>query len=735
MSIFHSSENKHQIRRKRNIVVAVVLIILLIVLTFWEYQWLEKSSPAILALLNLNGILLLSLIVLICRNLIKLYVEYSQQAAGSRFRTKLVLAFTLLTLIPTVLLAVVGTNLMATSIKNWFEPQVGQFISDAMEIARLSHGEFERRARQIIDTGSRQLGVVMNQPQEHCDAQVNTLFKQYTPECIQVFDSDGFEICRQERPDIPSGILVSEGDSVLQTTQENIELIQIIPAGPSEFVRAGKVIMFTDTEIPAGFLFISIQIRSPLTSRIRTIQRNFEAYNQQKQSIRPTKGLYVSVFLLIALTILFATLWVSLYFARQISEPISHLSDATQELARGNYDYSLDIQALDELGDLVRSFNSMIEELRNNRNIIERTTRELQERNFEIETRRHELEVILSTIKAGVIAFDSSGCIQVINSAACAFLDLVSKNVLRNEYRKALNSSRLTPIVDILDRAFIDKYKVFQNEIQLESGSRMSTFSINVTPLSGGTGDFNGVVLVINDLTHLLKMQRIAAWREVARRLAHEIKNPLTPIQLNTQRMQKKFQESSPDFSKIFHTGTESIIKEVLGLRQLLDEFSRFARLPEATKRPGSMNEVVLEVLDLYAGKQNVTINLSLSDILPVVHIDRSQMKRVVINLIDNAIESMQGDGSIEIRTEFRVSTKKVRLEITDDGPGVPDSAKSKLFLPYFSTKGSGSGLGLAICNRIIIDHDGRIRVVDNVPRGARLIIELPAGTADVEQE
>jgi len=267
---------------------------------------------------------------------------------------------------------------------------------------------------------------------------------------------------------------------------------------------------------------------------------------------------------------------------------------------------------------------------------------------------------------------------------------------------------------------------VFQNEIQLESGSRFSTYAINVTPLVSGTGDFNGVVIVLNDLTHLLRIQRIAAWREVARRLAHEIKNPLTPIQLNTQRMQRKFQESSDDFPSVFEACTTSIINEVQGLRQLLDEFSRFARMPEASLQPGNLNDIVAQATELYSGKAGIIIQLSLNDIIPDVMLDASQMKRVLINLIDNAIEAMDGRGTIDIRTSYDAVIDKVRLEVGDNGRGVPDRDKNKLFLPYFSTKGGGSGLGLAICSRIVTDHEGSIRLTDNHPTGARFVIELP---------
>ncbi|HPQ38887.1 MAG TPA: ATP-binding protein [bacterium] len=724
---------KRRRRRKINIIACFAVLIVIIILTVLEYFWLEKTSPAILALLNFNAILLMLLLVLIFRNLIKLFVEQSRHKAGTRFRTKLVLAFTILTLVPTIFLALIGTNLMANAIQNWFDPQVNQFVDDSMEIARMAHRNFEDLAvrmagiiaERLAETGTAG-GSDYRNDSGICRDAAESLRDEFSLDAIQIFDADNTELCRAAVANLPSGIFATPADIERTGLDVSGEFIQLVPMGSDELIKSGQLIWSPDDRAVLGAVVIHMRISGPLAARIRNIQASYDTYKQQKQSIRPSQGLYVSIFLLISLTVLFAALWVSLYFARQISEPLSHLSNATLELARGNYDVRLDIQALDEFGDLVRSFNSMTDELRANRDIIQKTTATLQERNREIDARRNELEVILSTIKAGVIALDVDGCTRVINAAACGFLGVESKRVLQEHYFRGFGLRHLRPVVDILDRVYLDKYKVFQNEIQLESGSRFSTYAINVTPLVSGTGDFNGVVIVLNDLTHLLRIQRIAAWREVARRLAHEIKNPLTPIQLNTQRMQRKFQESSDDFPSVFEACTTSIINEVQGLRQLLDEFSRFARMPEASLQPGNLNDIVAQATELYSGKAGIIIQLSLNDIIPDVMLDASQMKRVLINLIDNAIEAMDGRGTIDIRTSYDAVIDKVRLEVGDNGRGVPDRDKNKLFLPYFSTKGGGSGLGLAICSRIVTDHEGSIRLTDNHPTGARFVIELP---------
>ncbi len=718
-------------KRRRTLSLAGFALCIMIVLIVLQYHLIEETSPLILALLNFNIIILLFLIFLILRNLIKLYVEHSRQQSGSRFRNKLILAFTTLTLMPSLLLLLVGSNLISSSIRNWFDPQVEQFLDDVMDVARLSLHLHESRCNQI----SRSILSILPEIQSsdlfrdfivQDPSIAGRLLNEFQIDTIQIIDYRKTDIGRASQPDLPSGIFPDLSSPFIDRALSGKAGSMISNIGASDIIfYAFPVLVETDEKV-GGVFIIGSRISGELSNRIWNIRDNYEKYMQQKQAIHPTQGLYLSVFIMISLTVLFASMWIALYFARQISHPIAHLSHATLEVAKGNYDYHLDIQAPDELGDLVRSFNSMMEELRTNRGIIEKTTLALHHRNREIETRRNELEVILSTIKSGVIALDVDGIIRVINAASCGFLTLIPKDVIDKTYIDAFRPPHLKALIDILERMYVDRYKVFQNEIQIESGSRLSTFSINVTPLYDGNGCFNGVVIVLNDLTQLLRIQRITAWREVAKRLAHEIKNPLTPIQLNTQRIQKKFREHSPDFPTVFEEATESIIEEVAGLRRMLNEFSQLAQMPETIMSLGRIDEIITQAAALYAGRQEIEMELILSPEVPLIMMDKSQIKRVFINLIDNAVHAMNGRGKVTIKTCYDRTFDKIRIEVMDCGPGVPSEEKNKLFTPYFSTKRDGSGLGLTICSRIITDHEGGIRVTDNEPHGARFIIDLP---------
>ncbi|MBN1878896.1 HAMP domain-containing protein [bacterium] len=718
-------------RRRRNLILGACALVIMLPLIFAQYSLVEETAPIVLAILNVNIIILLFLIFMILRNLIKLYVEHSQKQAGSRFRNKLVLAFTTLTFVPSLLLVFAGSNLITSSIKSWFDPQVQHFLDDVIDVARVSLDMYKsiciETSHDIISSlRVDSSGVYLKESKLESSSIAETILERFPVDIALIVDRDAQEISRASSPDIPSEAHLNVSGQFINRVLNGESSSMVSSLGSGDIMYYGFALYEEKSITVEAAVIIGMRIRGDLSERISNIRSNYEKYLQQKQSIRPSQGLYLSIFIMISLTVLFAALWISFYFARQISFPISHLSHATLEVAKGNYDYHLDIPALDELGDLVRSFNSMTDELRNNRNVIEKTTFALHQRNREIETRRNELEVILSTIKSGVIALDVDGYIRVINSAACGFLNLSSREIIHKTYSAALHQSYLKPFVDILERMYVDRYKVFQNEIQLETGSRLSTFSINVTPLYGGKEDFNGVVVVMNDLTQLLRIQRIVAWREVAKRLAHEIKNPLTPIQLNTQRMQKKFREQAADFPTVFETSTESIIEEVSGLRSMLNEFSQLAQMPEAILTPGDIHETISQVVALYAGRQEIEMEMVFADDVPQIMFDKAQIKRVFINLIDNAIHAMNGLGKVVIKTSYDRIIEKVRIEVIDTGAGVPSQEKNKLFMPYFSTKRDGSGLGLTICSRIITDHDGSIRVTDNEPKGARFIIELP---------
>ncbi len=722
---------KLQKRRRKNLIIIGAILLILLGITILETQYIQLPSLAFIALFNLNIVLLILLILLIFRNLFKLFMERKQRHIGSHFRTKLVVGFIVMSMLPTALLAFIGSNLMADSIKNWFNPQVNEFIDDAMDVARTSHAAFESFADEFARSLSTSITTQELLEPAARDALERLMSSRQTEmnlELIQLFDSKSNEVWRGALRELPSGVLLESQTQELKEILEGNSFFKTRLLGDGDLIQHGiPVYSLKSPDKIEGALIVNLFLEQSVSQKIRAIQRNYEAYKQQGQMIQPTQGLYISIFILIALTILFAAIWLALYMARQISIPISHLAQATHEVAKGNLEYKLDILAYDEIGSLVRSFNGMTEQLRANRSLIEKTTGEIRKSNLEIVERRNQLETILRHIAAGVISIDAQGVLRTVNEAAAKLLEVDESEILLKHYNDAFGRDTLQEFRNLLDRICKDRYHGFQRELHIRTSQKVATCSVNFATLFDINNQFNGVVIVLDDLTQFLRIQRIAAWREVARRLAHEIKNPLTPIQLNAQRMQKKYRQNAEDFPKIFTEGTDTIINEVNGLRLLLNEFSQFARMPEASLRPGDLHDVLNQTIGLYAGSnEGVEIQVHLEEKMPPVMIDPEQIKRVFINLIDNASEAMNNQGIIQISTEYDPVFGAVRIHINDEGSGVPLEDKDKLFLPYYSTKGRGSGLGLAICNRIISDHDGSIRVHDNEPQGTRITVELP---------
>ncbi|MBN1553077.1 PAS domain-containing protein [bacterium] len=722
---------KLQRKRRRNIAVIGILIGILLVTTYLELHYLERPSIGIYALFNLNVTLLVLLVVLISRNLFKLFLERKQRHMGSRFRSKLVIAFIVMTMLPTVILAFIGSNLMADSIRNWFSPKIEEFLEDAMEIAQISHSNSESMVSHFAHFISETImseNLMASSARESLQNYLIQKQNEYRFALIQIFDDQKNLIWQNSLQELPSGVYISGDSTYLKETYKGKEFANARLLGSGELLQLGVPIFSKEPGGKvAGALIVNLLIPEALTYRAMSVQSKFEKYKQQKQSIQPTQALYISMFLMIALIILFSAIWLGLHIARQISIPISHLAQATHEVARGNWDFKLDIMAYDEIGSLVQSFNRMTEQLRINREVINATTQQLRQTNQEIIERRNQLETILLNISAGVISVDPDGVLQSINNAAESILNLPHGEIVGKNTRSIFIEPHHSELYQLLEQALQQRSRVWQRELEIKTQNKLFVCSISIEPILDAEKQFNGVVVVLDDLTQFLRMQRIAAWREVARRLAHEIKNPLTPIQLNAQRLQKKFQSNSEDFKKIFEEATNSIIKEVNALRILLDEFSQFARMPEAEPKLENLHWIISEIENLYAGSnEGINIELHLDSKLPLMMLDSEQIKRVFINLIDNAIDAMNGTGKIEIETEYDPVFQIVKIVIADEGPGVPIEDSNKLFLPYFSTKGRGSGLGLAICNRIISDHDGTIRVSSNEPRGAKFIIELP---------
>jgi len=697
------------------------------------------TEVVLYALSATNLMMLLALGFVLARNVIKLVVERRRAIPFARFRAKLVFLLLGMTLIPTVLVLIVGSRVVLTAVEGWFNAPLEDVLSSANQIAsdyyserqRNVSGEASRLANALgrINLSSTDVGPVRDLVSPDVTEQRIGMVQVYRVAAGTGGQIDVVPLVDVASPLIPQTSARASADRLaarvaagVETEPRTIEAL----SGGGDLVRAASTIRTSDGRI-AGVVVASEYLSGDLADRSRRMTRAYESYTQLRVLKQPLAGVYLSFFVMVTLLILVSSTWMGFYLAKRITRPVQMLSVAAREIGQGHYDQRIEHDATDEFGSMIEAFNSMAAELASNRRRLERTTLDLDRKHQEVENRRRYIETILERVATGVVSIDPMGRINTVNSAAVRLLD-VDSSVVGRPAVDVFARADLQPINAVLDHAARAKTDAFAQEVALVREGRELHIAAAATRLTGAGGVYEGIVLVLDDVTPLIRAQKVAAWREVARRLAHEIKNPLTPIQLSAERMRRKLTDLDTARTELVQECTTTIIGEVEALKSLVDEFSQFARMPAPRAVPADLHQLLNDTLSLYNGIFNdVRFERRYGDGLPQVRIDPEQMRRVVINLVDNAIEAMNRSGTIVLETAHEPSNNIVRLIVSDNGPGIPESEREKLFLPYYSTKGRGSGLGLAIVRRIVAEHGGSIDVADNVPQGTRFTIELPA--------
>jgi two-component system nitrogen regulation sensor histidine kinase NtrY len=491
------------------------------------------------------------------------------------------------------------------------------------------------------------------------------------------------------------------------------EVSRILSVGEGEVIT-GIAPIFSEGREVVGVVAASHFIPKSLSTKMREISQAYVEYKQLKILKKPIKFSYMMALLMVTLLIIFSASWFGFRLSKEITVPIKELAEATHRIASGDLNFRIQMKAADEIGMLVQSFNQM--------------TGDLQVSRSELEQRRKYMEIVLKNVAAGVISIDERGMITTINTSAEQMLEVKGEDVLDKRFSKVLPQEYVERIEELMNDLKSSPREFIESQLTLNLKGKSLSLMINLTALKDEEGKSIGVVAVFDDLTQLIKVQRMAAWREVARRIAHEIKNPLTPIQLSAQRLRKRYLGKLKEDGEVFDDCTRTIVKEVEDLKGMVNEFSNFARLPASQPTPNHLNEIIQETLVLFQeARRSVRFEFIPQD-LPVFNIDRDQMKRVMINLIKNSLAAIEKEGEIKIQTSYDSNLQMVRLEVSDNGSGISDEDKGRLFEPYFSTRRTGTGLGLTIVNTIIADHNGYIRVRDNPPGGTTFVIELPVG-------
>ena len=717
------------------VLVLLTLLVLLQSSKLWQSLVVDSASDTLLlyALSSLNFFAFIIFGFIFVRSLLKLRRERRDLALGSKIKTRLLQYFFAISLLPIIAMAVFSYLFMNRALDRWFTNIPGNVILEARNMQDQS--VIDQTVK--LNETARMLGSVLEN-EDITNKKLQMIVEAGNLTRLEMLAADGKVLGAGEKN--LSAQQKAELEHTLRLIRENNFAEKTLADGKGFDVAAAR--------LSDGRMLVIVPDLRP-EENVNQIFENsvnqFENLKQKQVSIRQIGLLILGV---LTFLLIFASSWTAFYIARGLTAPIKALAEGADKIARGDLKHRVDVFAEDELALLVSTFNQM--------------SAKLEENSFELSERRRYIETVLQSLSTGVISFDGTNRVTTINRAAIEILKLEAADFTNFELVKIVSEENRQVLERLINRARrigkASEQTVLQPEYADGSEETNENLPVALTatalPKTSET-DVSGVVLVIEDLSELIAAQRASAWQEVARRMAHEIKNPLTPIQLSAERIAKRFASAQSSKSKVqsflnvfkpkseeetskndeqnakvIKDGTETILREVNSLKSMVDEFSRYARLPNARLESGDLNETIKQSATLYDDRfSDVEIELNLAENLPSVMIDDEQIRRVFVNLIENATEAFdktQADKRIVVKTFHDAARDLIVAEVTDNGSGISPSDFQKLFQPYFSTKGRGTGLGLAILQRIVSEHRGKIRAVNNSTKGAKFIVELP---------
>jgi two-component system nitrogen regulation sensor histidine kinase NtrY len=721
-------------RRKQVIILLTISVSLLLAMlvsqTAFDQTLLRPGNNqdivVFAALSALIFLLFVALTFVLLRNLLKLFAERRLGVLGSKFRTRMVAGALLLSSLPVVMMYWFAYGLMNRSIDKWFSTPVEEVRANthAMASVLASYAMQNARAEALsiaaspeIEHGfsSRGFSGVVSEFQHH-----------------ELTLQGGFAVALQDG-DEGASFNVPAPWPILKA---RLPLADATAGRPAQFTWQQTDYTLGSAQVPGGgLILVAIPLPREFSETVRQVEASQQRYYDLARDRKLVRRTYMGLLLLLTMIVLFVTTWLALFLSKIVTRPLSALAEATQEISRGRLDYRVPVTFADEIGDLVRSFNRMAEDLESSRRQIEASSLDLSAANAELDQRRRQMETILESIPTGVLSLDAERRVTHVNQA---LLRMFHPEGGHEGARAILSQASLSDVFPpevledfdpLLRRA--DRMGMTTSQMEMQLPRASLNVAVTVATLRH-QAERSGYVVVFEDLSDLLKAQKQAAWREVARRVAHEIKNPLTPIALSAERIRRHLDRATPDdpaSPEVVRSCAETIAGAVETVRRLVDEFSTLARFPVAKPQPADINEVIVNALSMFNGRlDGIGVHTSLASDLPRVMADGEAIKRAVANLVDNAAEASQGSvvREIQISTALVASRDAIEISVADTGHGVTRELKEKLFLPYFSTKKRGTGLGLAIVSRIVEDHHGSIRVEENRPVGTRFIVELP---------
>jgi two-component system, NtrC family, nitrogen regulation sensor histidine kinase NtrY len=724
-----STDKQLRIRLALGGVLVTLLLAAVFTLGSLDVPLEPKSWREVIALWAVSSFIIAALLIfglIVMRNIVRLLVERSKEQLGARFKTKMVMGAVAVSLLPVIFMFFISYALLNRTLGRWF-PRPLEIASEETQklLNDLGRGTLPR------------LHTLGYQAAQHA-GETPEAFLQHAfadgLDAVWVFDSHGKFVkggvlCDDQQEDRTLNICSVSGEQgALQNTLPSG--VQIWQSKNKSYFAAHVPVTLNGSE--QGTLVAAYRTGPDFLKRWTVIQQQTRDYENLKQNLRALKKQMLLILFFFTLLVLSAAMWVALFLAKQVTVPIQALAEGTREVSSGNFDYQVPEQVQDELGVLVRSFNTMTTQLRDSRSQIDEFTRNLQQAVQELERRRQLMETVLENIPAGVIYLNAEGVIQRTNAALLRMFNIGENSIQSLEGLLGPDPHRT--VQSLMRRAL--RMGVVSREIEVIVNGRVRHLAVTVSSLGPRRANM-GYVLVFDDLTEMLHAQKSAAWQEVARRIAHEIKNPLTPIQLSAQRLTlllRRREEAhelpkDPELTRVTQECAGLIVREVSTLASLVNEFSQFVRFPTAKLQPTDANIAVGEALQLFSGRlDGIRLKINLEPNLPAIRADGQLLRSVIVNLIDNAAEALEGEPfrEIGVTTQLRSESDTIEISVSDTGKGISPEDKDKLFLPHFSTKDRGTGLGLAIAARIISEHGGSLRMEDNQPKGSRFLIELP---------
>lgn len=716
-------------RRKKEKYLIFFLGLIFLILTWVEFNLFEYSdslpfvhSIFFFGLVNFNIIILLFMMFLIFRNIVKSFVERQSGVFGSTLKSKLIAAFVLFSFIPTLLMFLVSMFYINNSFDKWFSQKISGVLKSSLEVTNAYYMNSKKKnyhfAHQVAEEVAN-----LNQS-KNIDSRIKILQKKYALDAVEYYPS----LFNKRH------IVVDSNSSHLNVPRVSLEFLQ---KGIKKNIEASMIHHYQDGNLvrvivpvengAKGAVVISTFVPLSLISQIGDIQTTYEDFRNQNPLEYPIKSIYIVILIMMTIVILLGATWFGFYLARQLSIPLEALVDATKQVAQGFYKKVKANSGSQEINHLVDSFNAMT-------GTIEATEKEVREANATLRKALSNLDeqsrytnVLLTHVSTGVISLDPDNKITVINKHAAELLNLNANEYIGKSFSQVLAEEESSAVTQLFQHFKQFHAMNIEKEVQLSLVNKNIPLQIRWTFLWDEKGQPIGKVFVFDDLTHIMRAQRAAAWTEVAKRIAHEIKNPLTPIKLSAERLQKKFGASIQD--PAFRDCTTMIIEQVDDLKSLVNEFSQFARMPQTQPTMNQLNAIIEQAARLFKNTDaKVPITVELDPELPEFLFDADQFKRVITNLLDNAMRAVGSEKNPEIKvsTHYNKALQSAEIKVFDNGEGIPKDLIDRVFEPYMTTKAEGTGLGLAIVKRTVEDHQGFIRALPVSPKGTVIKIEIP---------